>query len=155
MRRTNGIAAGLAALLMIGTAANAGQTKGAKLTLRVVTDKKIYLVNAPIKMTFTVKNAEKKPVALTFNSGKRYDFVVSSQSGHEMWQWSKGRMFTMDIGTETLGAGKTLTYTETYKPGTPAMPALKPGTYILSAYPAAMDTTLPKTTTAFKVAAGK
>lgn len=155
MRRTNGIGAAFVALLAVGTAANAdAQTKFEPLKFRVVTDKKTYAANTPIKMTFTVKNTSAKPIALTFTSGQRYDITIL-QGKKTLWQWSKGRMFTMDIGTETLGAGKILVYTETYKPGTVGMPALKPGIYMASAFPYTMNMVSLHTTTTFKVVAAK
>lgn len=161
MRKINGVAAVFVTILAMGMTANAGQTPMNNLKLRVVTDRKTYAANAPIKMTFTIKNTSAMPITLTYSDGKRYDFEISTgrntggKAENTLWHWSKNLSFTQDIGTETLGAGKILTYTETYKPGTPTIPTLKPGIYTLTAYPTPLDKALPRATTTFKIVAAK
>ncbi len=154
MRRKNNAAAIIAVALTLGAAANAGQANSEKLKFSVKTDKKMYAINAPVKMTFTVKNTSLQPIALTFISGKRYEISIL-QGEKPLWNSSRGRMFTQEISTETLASGKSLTYTETFRPGTAAMPALLPGTYTVSAFPATTDKVVLRITTTFKIIAAK
>ena len=67
------------------------------------TDKMIYSIGEPIKMTLKVFNYNEEDITFHFNSFQRYDFVVEDEEGNEVWRWSKDRMFAMVLGEETLG----------------------------------------------------
>lgn len=69
----------------------------------VSTDRPVYRVGGPIRITFVVFNHTPTPVRFDFASGQRYDVVIENQAGKEIWRWSAGRMFTMALGQETLG----------------------------------------------------
>ena len=105
-------------------------------------------------MTFTIKNTSAKPLSIMFANGQRCNFILS-HGKKALWDWSKGRMFTQEFSTETLGAGKILIYTEIYKPGTSGMPALTPGTYTVSASPITTDKIVPSVSATFKIVAEK
>ena len=115
--------------------------KSAPLKVTVTTDKKTYAVCTPIKMTMLVKNATEQPAHLRFSSGQRFDFVLragAKPAGKIIWQWSRGRMFTMMVTSEKLEPGKTLTLAAAYDPTTaqalskPITP-LSAGVYTLTA----------------------
>lgn len=98
----------------------------------VRTDKKIYHAGEPIKITITAKNATKSAVKLTFPSGQRYDIAIqrgSDPKSPKLWQWSHGQMFIQMVSSVALPPGKTLTFTENYRPGQERAPVLTPGTY--------------------------
>lgn len=58
------------------------------------------------RFTLRVLNVSGRPKTLTFNSGKRYDFWVTSKSGEELWRWSSGKSFIQSIETlELQGQG--------------------------------------------------
>jgi len=104
----------------------------APLALTAKTDQPTYKVGSAIKFALTAKNTTQQDLPLRFNSGQRYDFVLyrgKDAKGEKVWQWSKGRMFTMMLSSTTLKPGKPLEYSETYRPGGDGMPALTPGTY--------------------------
>ncbi|MGH7483032.1 MAG: BsuPI-related putative proteinase inhibitor [Longimicrobiales bacterium] len=70
-----------------------------------------------VVLTLSVTNASGSAVELDFRSGQRYDFVVRTMAGAEVWRWSEGRMFTQALGRETLAPGETLTYSATWHAG--------------------------------------
>jgi len=67
------------------------------------TDKMIYFVGEPIKMTLKIFNYTEGEITFHFNTGQRYDFIIEDEKGNEIWRWSKDRMFVMVLGEETLG----------------------------------------------------
>ena len=108
----------------------------APLALTVKTDQSAYPADSAIVFTLTAKNTTKENILLRFNSGQRYDFELfrgKDAKGEEVWQWARGRMFTMMLTSATLKPGKSLAYTETYHPGSDGMPALTPGAYTIIA----------------------
>lgn len=131
------------------TAAPLNKLKGVlPLKVTVTTDKKMYAVGTPIKMTMLVKNATEQPVQLRFSSGQRFDFVLRAGTrpdGKIIWQWARGHMFTMMVTSEKLEPGKTLTFAAAYDP-TPAQAPIKPitplsaGVYTLTATLTTMGT---------------
>ena len=61
-----------------------------------------------LKFTLSVKNNTTKMLELRFPDGQTHDFVVKDFAGKEVWRWSKGRMFTSAMRSETLkGKGET------------------------------------------------
>ena len=109
----------------------------------IATDKKTYAAGDPIKITLTVKNNTKLAESLRFSSGQRYDFkLYDAKTGTAakpdesklVWQWSRGHMFAMMIGSEKLDPGKTLVFSDKYEfksaPGQTAKP-LAAGKYTL------------------------
>lgn len=61
-----------------------------------------------------VTNVSAEPVELEFTSGQRYDFQVTTESGEILWTWSADKSFMQALGTETLGAGESLTFSEAW-----------------------------------------
>lgn len=106
------------------------------VAVSVRTDKKIYRSHEPIQITITVKNATKNAVKLTFPTGQRYDIDIrrgSDPKNPKIWQWSHGQMFTQMVSSVSMPSGKTLTFSETYRPGQEQAPVLTPGTYTITA----------------------
>lgn len=116
--------------------AGSAPPKAAAPALTAKTDQTAYKAGSPIKLMLTAKNATQQDMPLRFGSGQRYDFELfrgKDAKGEKVWQWAKGKMFTMMLVSTTLKAGKSLEYVETYRPGSPDMPALAPGTYTVVA----------------------
>jgi len=67
------------------------------------TDKMIYFVGEPIKMTLKIFNYTEGEITFHFNTSQRYDFIIEEEEGSEIWRWSQERMFAMVLGEETLG----------------------------------------------------
>jgi hypothetical protein len=110
---------------------------GAPVSVSLAADKKSYSAKDPVKLTLTAKNTKTMSAKLMFTSGMKYDFEIrkgKAPNGEKVWQWSKGRMFTMMVQFVNLDPGKSLVFTETYTPGDKdamgkPLPELAPGTY--------------------------
>lgn len=95
----------------------------AELTVRVAAAKPAYAAGEPIGLTLGVKNPTDAAVTLRFATGQRYDFVIESASGAEVWRWSAERAFTQALGEQIVPPGWELDYEETFTG------RLAPGTY--------------------------
>jgi hypothetical protein len=71
-----------------------------------------------VRLTLQVTNATAGPVTLAFVSGQSYDFAVL-RGGETLWQWSANKRWSQALRDETLAAGETRTYTETWVPDSP------------------------------------
>jgi hypothetical protein len=68
-----------------------------------------------VRLLLQVTNTATAPVRLSFSSGQTYDFTVRA-GGTTLWTWSADRTFIQALRTETLAAGETRTFTETWMP---------------------------------------
>ena len=85
----------------------------------VTTDKAQYAPGEKVIMTLKVKNVDRIPHTLKFNTSQRYDFAVS-YNGNEVWRWSDNKVFRPVTGTIILKPGQTITYrTAEYKAAMP------------------------------------
>ena len=105
---------GKAAITAAPPLQGAGAQQGGPVTATVTTDRQSYSVGETVRFTLTVTNTGSSPVTVILPSGQRYDFVVRSSGGAEVWRWSYGRAFTLIYGEQTLDPGQTLTYSETW-----------------------------------------
>ena len=71
-----------------------------------------------VRFQLHVTNRADKNVELMFPSGQTHEFAVTDETGHEVWRWSEGRMFTQALQSKLLAGAGTATYTETWQPGT-------------------------------------
>ena len=69
------------------------------------------------RMVLHVTNPSDQPVILEFANAQRYDFVVRTPEGAEVWRWSADRMFAQARGSETLAPGGTLQFSESWNFG--------------------------------------
>lgn len=69
-----------------------------------------------VRMTFHVTNTTAEPVAFTFPTSQRYDFMVEDAAGERRWQWSSDRAFQQVITEDVLEAGETWTVSEVWDP---------------------------------------
>lgn len=101
----------------------------------------VEVINGKPKVTFTVKNQTEHVKEFTFNSGKKFDFIIYDASGNKVYQWSDDRMFIQMIETVSLKQGEVLTFTEVADVELPA------GEYMVEAWLAAQDTDIKAKTT--------
>lgn len=71
-----------------------------------------------VRFQLHVTNRGDKNLELMFPSGQTHEFAVTDETGHEVWRWSEGRMFTQALQSKLLAGEETATYTETWNPGT-------------------------------------
>lgn len=118
-----------AVVLRVGKVPDISEAQGEKMResgfgVSMTTDRAVYTAGQPINIELRVLNRTGENVTLQFRNGQRFDFAIAESGGKEIWRWSRGRMFTMALGTETLGPGRTeVTYKETHTG------RLAPGTY--------------------------
>ena len=105
---------GLGGALTTSVAGGRPAQPGSPVAVTVATDKAIYRPGEPVRFTLTVTNTGAAPVTVTRSSGQRYDFIVRSADGAEVWRWSRGRFFTQALEEETIGPGRSLTFAETW-----------------------------------------
>lgn len=60
---------------------------------------------------FHIANTSTRKVELDFPNGKTHDVAVVDASGHEVWRWSAGQLFTQAVRTTPLDAHETMIYT--------------------------------------------
>jgi hypothetical protein len=73
-------------------------------------------VSGSVALSLHVTNLADHSVELDFPNGQTHDFVVLDSSGHELWRWSNGRMFTQALQNKLLGSAETVTYEEQWDP---------------------------------------
>lgn len=62
-----------------------------------------------VSFAFTVENEGDEPVTLSFRDACTADFAVLDGED-ERWRWSRGRMFTQALQSESLDPGEAVTY---------------------------------------------
>jgi len=67
-----------------------------------------------LRFTLNVRNNTSKMLELRFPDGQTHDFVVKDFAGKEVWRWSKGRMFTSAMRSETLKGKEDTIYAESW-----------------------------------------
>ena len=74
-------------------------------------------MDSVVTLTLTVSNPSSVPATIAHSSGQQFDFTVTdAASGALLWRWGMGMMFTQALGTETIPANGSLTYSATWKP---------------------------------------
>jgi hypothetical protein len=68
-----------------------------------------------VRFLLQVTNATQAPLVLQFRSGQSYDFTVSD-GGTTVWSWAADMMFTQALRSETLAAGETRSFAESWRP---------------------------------------
>lgn len=98
---------------------------------------------ADVRFDFHVTNASSKKLELNFPSGQTHDVVVTDATGHEIWRWSAGQMFTQSLRNQPLSPHETLSYTVRWRRATGAGrgPLLATATLTSQNYPLLSRTT--------------
>src|SRR5574340_616264 len=78
-----------------------GKETGFTLTL----DQTVYR-GTPMLARLTIRNTQDAPLRLNFTAGQRYDLVIRNDKGEVVYQWSRGKFFTLALGTEVIGPGE-------------------------------------------------
>jgi hypothetical protein len=71
-----------------------------------------------VRMVLHVTNPTNQPVTLEFSSAQKYDFAVVGTDGAEVWRWSKDMGFAAALTSETIPAGGSVEFSESWNPGT-------------------------------------
>ena len=125
MRR---LAVGFVVLLTVAACGGSGMSSGGSTAPDVrVTFSPEPLRVGPVKWTVAVTNDTTHDLLLTFPSGKRVD-VTLSKGGDVAYQWSRGILFTQEVGHVTVAAGDNKAFVLDE-----AGLEIDPGTYTLTA----------------------
>lgn len=68
-----------------------------------------------IYITIKLINDTDEPQEITFRSGQRYDLIIRSESGDELYNFAEDMMFTQAIETETIAAGEEFAIEESWE----------------------------------------
>ena len=89
----------------------------AGLIAKLDSDKTTYNRDDSAQLTLTLKNESAQTTALTYPSGQQYDFAARPAPKGKfdprqkvIWQWSRGRAFTMMLQMKQFKPEETLTY---------------------------------------------
>jgi hypothetical protein len=91
---------------------DAGPKQQAKLASHLTVD----VAPNQVRLALDVRNVGNKHAEVDFNSGQSYDFTVVDSSGHEVWRWASGRMFTQSVQNKQLGVGESMRVAEAWSP---------------------------------------
>jgi hypothetical protein len=89
----------------------AAKARAAKLDSHL----KVDVGEKEVRFALDVTNVGGKHAEVDFPSGQSYDFVVVDTAGHEVWQWSNGRMFTQTVQNKQLAGGESMQVAEHWK----------------------------------------
>ena len=89
-------------------------TTPADTSVKLASSLQVEVAQNEVRLVFHITNPTNQPVVLEFATGQRYDFAVRAADGSEVWRWSADRMFTQALGTETIPAGGTLNFSQTW-----------------------------------------
>jgi hypothetical protein len=70
-------------------------------------DASVYAAGKTAAARLTIRNTQAPPLSLTFPNGQRYDVVVRDADGNVVYQWSRGKLFSMLYGTMELSGEQT------------------------------------------------
>jgi hypothetical protein len=102
----------VAALVVAGCAGSAeqadrsepGGTEGGR---DVAATMEVKVSGDSVRFILHVTNSGEVPLELTFPTSQRYDIVVQTPEGEEVWRWSEGMAFLQVISRATLAPGET------------------------------------------------
>lgn len=85
-----------------------------------------------VPLVVTLRNNSKQAQTLRFTSGQRFDFWLTRQGQKAIvWRWSKGKMFTQNLRAQTLEAGQSLSFQDTWNQADNAGEIVPRGAYLL------------------------
>jgi Intracellular proteinase inhibitor len=87
------------------------QSRTSDVSLDLRATKGVYPQGEPVELTLELVNRSQRPITLGFRTAQRYDLLIQSAQGQEVWRWSADRMFAQMLGEEVLAPnGGKLTY---------------------------------------------
>ena len=83
----------------------------------LTTSLEVEVVRDTVNFVLHLTNSGTQPLVLEFNSAQRYDFEVRTPAGAEVWRWSGDRMFGQVMGSETIPAGDSREFRDSWAAG--------------------------------------
>jgi hypothetical protein len=78
--------------------------------MEIRTYKNEYTIGEKIKMSIKFTNTSSEVMSSYYPSSQKFDFIVTDINSREVWRWSRGKMFLMEVIPFRLKAGETLKY---------------------------------------------
>ncbi len=111
----------LAAALFVSACAGSGEHTEPGMDLAegddVAASMEVKVSDASVRFILHVTNNGHEPVQLSFPTSQRYDFVVETPGGEEIWRWSDGMGFLQALSQETLAPGDSWEMEAVWDPG--------------------------------------
>lgn len=110
----------IVAALAVGACAGSGdqgEPEGSMPKHDLVASLEAKVTSSSVRFVFHVTNSGDTPVELTFPSSQRYDFIVETPSGEEVWRWSEGMGFLQALSQDTLPPGESWDMEAVWDPG--------------------------------------
>lgn len=79
------------------------------LSLTLRSDRAEYFLGQPVQLELTLTNLGRIPISVSVPTSQLYDFAVL-RDGREVWRWSAGRVFPMEVTEIVLAPGQTGSY---------------------------------------------
>lgn len=111
----------LAAALTVGGCAGSGEHSEAGGSVPgsqdLVSSMEVKVSPSSVRFILHVTNNGDEPLELTFTSSQRYDFIVESRAGEEVWRWSDDMAFLQALSQDTLPPGDSWDMDAVWDPG--------------------------------------
>lgn len=111
----------LAALLCAGACAGAGEQSEPGMSQTADQDlaasMEVKVSSSSVRFILHVTNSGDAPIDIVFPTSQRYDFVVRTPAGDEVWRWSDGMSFLQALSNESLPAGESWEMEAVWDPG--------------------------------------
>lgn len=111
----------LAALLFVGACAGAGEQgerdMSESMDQALAASMEVKVSSSSVRFILHVTNSGDEPIEVLFPTSQRYDFVVRTPAGDEVWRWSDGMGFLQALSNETLAPGESWEMEAVWDPG--------------------------------------
>lgn len=111
----------LVAVLAVGGCAGSGEqaTREARMAAErdLVGSMEVKVSPSSVRLVLHVTNTGEAPLELNFSSSQRYDFIVETPSGEEVWRWSDDMAFMQALSQDTLPPGASWDMEAVWDPG--------------------------------------
>lgn len=98
----------IVAALAVGACAGSGEPwepGGSMSEHGLIASTEAKVSSSSVRFVLHVTNTGEAPVELLFSSSQRYDFIVETAAGEEVWRWSDGMAFLQALSQDTLEPG--------------------------------------------------
>lgn len=110
----------LVATLAVAACAGAGEQatrEGMAVERDLVGTVEVKVSPSSVRLVLHVTNTGEAPLELHFSTSQRYDFIVETATGEEVWRWSNDMAFMQALSQDTLPAGGSWAMDAVWDPG--------------------------------------
>lgn len=96
----------VAAALALAACGGSGEPED-RVWSPIATTMEVQVTRDSVRLHYHVTNGGEEPVQFTFPTAQRYDLIVATAEGEEVWRWSEGRTFAQAVTEGRLEPGET------------------------------------------------